>query len=381
MSDTTPEHENTEGAVSEAHDDESSGATGTVPTNTAPTNDEAIELANEPESAPAANTAVFDDTVFVEPAAEAPVDAVEPASDAAAGDWSEPAAAEPSSVPEPDVHDTVIVDSVPAAPVVPAEAVQAAPVDAAEVSVTYPVAPVAQQPAPEIDYAAAGVVGAAGVAGAAASAASAAPGAVYDPATTSPAGQYVAAPQPIFVQAPTPPANKGNRGAGILIGLLATLAFALLYAGGTYLISLSQNASIETASESFALFISKPVFYIPVIFFFGAFALLVAIVNRGGWWAYVLGGFAVAVIVYFSFVGGSLLTVNAWELTPSQAAQFIAAQWLNPVAIIAAIAAREVPIWFGAWIAARGRKVTARNIEARREYDRVLAEGPTLTRP
>lgn len=373
MSDTTPEHENHEGEVSEAHDTESSGATGTVPTN-----DEAIDLANEPESTPAANTAVFDDTAFVEPVTEETVAVEAEADAAAAADWSEPAAAEPTSAPESDVQDTVIVD---AAPVAAPEAAEAAPVESAEVPVAYPVAPVApQQPAAEIDYAAAGAVGAAGVAGAAA-AASATPGALYDPATTSPAGQYVASPQPIFVQAPTPPANKGNRGIGILIGLLATLAFALLYAGGTYLISLSQNASIETASESFALFISKPVFYIPVIFFFGAFALLVAIVNRGGWWAYVLGGFAVAVIVYFSFVGGSLLTVNAWEMTPSQAAQFIAAQWLNPVAIIAAIAAREVPIWFGAWIAARGRKVTARNIEARREYDRVLAEGPTLTRP
>ncbi|RZU64118.1 hypothetical protein EV379_0412 [Microterricola gilva] len=372
MSDTTPEHENNEGEVSEAHDSESGGA-GTVPTN-----DEAIDLANEPESAPAANTAVFDDSVFAETAAGEPVAADTDV--AAAADWSEPVAAKPVAA-EPtvqdDVHDTVIVESAPAARAEPAPAV---PVEAAEVPVAYPVAPVApQQPAPEIDYAAAGV-GAAGVAGAAA-AASATPGALYDPATTSPTGQYVASPQPIFVQAPTPPANKGNRGIGILIGLLATLAFALLYAAGTYLISLSQNASVETASESFALFISKPVFYIPVIFFFGAFALLVAIVNRGGWWAYVLGGFAVAVIVYFSFIGGSLLTVNAWEMTPSQAAQFIAGQWLNPVAIIAAIAAREVPIWFGAWIAARGRKVTARNIEARREYDRVLAEGPTLTRP
>lgn len=380
MSDTTPENENNEGEVSEAHDNESSGAAGTVPTN-----DEAIDLANEPESAPAANTAVFDDTVFVEPVTEESV-AVEAESDAAApAAWSEAAAAEPTSAPESDVQDTVIVDAAPAAPIATAEAaeaapVEAAPVEAAQVPVTYPVAPVApQQPAAEIDYAAAGAVGEAGVAGAAAAAST--PGSIYDPATTSPAGQYVASPQPIFVQAPTPPANKGNRGIGILIGLLATLAFALLYAGGTYLISLSQNASIETASESFALFISKPVFYIPVIFFFGAFALLVAIVNRGGWWAYVLGGFAVAVIVYFSFVGGSLLTVNAWEMTPRQAAQFIAGQWLNPVAIIAAIAAREVPIWFGAWIAARGRKVTARNIEARREYDRVLAEGPTLTRP
>jgi hypothetical protein len=66
-------------------------------------------------------------------------------------------------------------------------------------------------------------------------------------------------------------------------------------------------------------------------------------------------------------------------MTPTEAAHFIGTQWLNPGAIAAGVVAREVPIWFGAWIAARGRKVTARNIEARQEYDRLIDEGPQLT--
>ncbi|AMB57662.1 hypothetical protein [Microterricola viridarii] len=339
MSDTTPEHENHEGTES----------TDAEPTPLEPRYDETGEI-------PAESLPAF----FAEPVAPA----------------------EAAAVPTPDTAVEAISEPEPT----PLGAPAAAVVDAAPVAPTpqpyYPEAAIAAPPvAPEVDHTA-GVAAAAGAAAAAATVANpTAPGATYDPNTVAAAGQYAPGMQPIFVQAPTPPSPKGNRGAGILIGLIATVAFALIYAGSTFLISLSQNASVATASESFALFIGAPVFYVPVLFFFGAFALLVAIVNRGGWWAYVLGGFAVAVIVYFSFIGGSLLTVSAWTLTPSQAGQFIAGQWLNPVAIVAAIAAREVPIWFGAWIAARGRKVTARNIAVRQEYDRVLAEGPTLTRP
>jgi hypothetical protein len=38
------------------------------------------------------------------------------------------------------------------------------------------------------------------------------------------------------------------------------------------------------------------------------------------------------------------------------------------------VIAREVAIWFGLAIAARGRRVRARNIQAREQYDRELAE-------
>jgi hypothetical protein len=205
----------------------------------------------------------------------------------------------------------------------------------------------------------------------------------YPEYTQAPAAVATAAPvqpTPIYVQAPTPPRNRGNRGPGILIALLATVVFAILYAIIVSIISGITSATLAEAMTTFSEFVVRPVFYVPVIFFFIAFALLVSIVNRSGWWAYVLGGFLVAVVVYFSYIGGALLTVQAWNLTPSEAGRFVASQWLNPGAIAAAVLAREVPIWFGSWIARNGRKVTARNIEARKEYDRQIAEGPQLVR-
>ncbi|KQX07953.1 MULTISPECIES: hypothetical protein [unclassified Leifsonia] len=198
------------------------------------------------------------------------------------------------------------------------------------------------------------------------------------PAASYPNDAYPAAATPIYVQAPTPPVNKGNRGFGILVGLIATAAFAILYS----IVALI-TAGVFTgdgAADAFRDFASRPVFYVPIIAFFGVFALLAAIINRAGWWAWVVGAFFGAVLVYFSYIAASLLTVGAWTLTYDEAIAFLANRWFDPLAIGAAVIAREVPIWFGAWIASRGRKVTERNIAARQEYDRVLAEGPTLSR-
>ena len=189
------------------------------------------------------------------------------------------------------------------------------------------------------------------------------------------------APSPVYVTAPTPPKTLGNRAAGILIGLIATAVFALVYAVIAFFISAANAPTVADATARFTDFLVLPVFYVPVIFFFLAFALLVAVLNRAGWWAYVLGGFLVAVVVYFSYIGGALLAVQAWNLTAAEAARFVSTQWLNPGAIAAAIVAREVPIWFGAWISRRGRSVTAKNIAAKAEYERQLAEGPQLARP
>ncbi|MGO4783451.1 hypothetical protein [Cryobacterium sp. W22_MBD10_FK3] len=186
---------------------------------------------------------------------------------------------------------------------------------------------------------------------------------------------------PVYVTAPTPPKTLGNRAAGILIGLIATAVFAGVYALIAFFISAAGAATVADATTRFTDFLVLPVFYVPVIFFFLAFALLVAVLNRAGWWAYVLGGFLVAVVVYFSYIGGALLAVQAWNLTPAEAARFVSTQWLNPGAIAAAIVAREVPIWFGAWISRRGRSVTAKNIAAKADYERQLAEGPQLARP
>ena len=44
------------------------------------------------------------------------------------------------------------------------------------------------------------------------------------------------------------------------------------------------------------------------------------------------------------------------------------------VAIIADVIAREVTVWFGAWIGSRGRKVARKNAAAVAEYEIALAE-------
>jgi hypothetical protein len=214
-------------------------------------------------------------------------------------------------------------------------------------------------------------------------AATVATGATAGAATLADEPEPYVAPQPaqqtIYVQAPTPPKMRGNRGFGALVALVGTVVFALLYAGVAYLLLLAQGNAGE-ANATFTEFLVRPVFWVPIVVFFIGFAALAAIVNRGPSWSYAVFGLLVAILVYFSYIGGALLTVEAWTLTTEQAGEFIGQRWLDPFAIAAFIVAREIPIWLGGWIAARGRSVTERNRLAREEYDRELAAGPQVQR-
>lgn len=210
--------------------------------------------------------------------------------------------------------------------------------------------------------------------GAPAAAPAAAP--VAEPVTTYPA--YTATPQQaIYVQAPVPPKAKGNRAFGVVVGLVASVVFAALYALAAYVV-MSIRGTTNPIEQAFAEFVGQPVFWVPIIFFFLAFILLAAIVNRGRWWPYAIFGLLVGAVVYLSYVGGALLSV-AWRITPADVSVFVSQQWLAPLAILAGVFAREVTVWFGAWVASRGRKVSQRNREALEEYDRQLAAGPQLS--
>ncbi len=180
--------------------------------------------------------------------------------------------------------------------------------------------------------------------------------------------------QPVYVQAPTEPKAKGNRGFGILVSLLATVVFAALYAGVIALLVIVNDGSVDPVND---VLIKAP-FWIPVLFFFLALVALVSVVNRGGWWAYVIGGFVVAAVVYASYLGGVLIEVAA-GISPNEVGEVVQRSLFSPAAVISFVIAREVPVWFGAWVASRGRKVKERNIEARREYERVLDQGPVVS--
>ncbi|WP_382303749.1 hypothetical protein [Herbiconiux sp. UC225_62] len=195
-------------------------------------------------------------------------------------------------------------------------------------------------------------------------AAAAMAGAAYPP-------PYQPVPQPIM--APVPPTPRGNRGGGSLIALVGTVAFAVVYAAVAFVI-ISVNVRPDAYVAAFTSFLLSAAFIVPVVVFAISLILLVLIVNRAGWWAYVLGGFLVAVLVYFGGIAGALIHVQAWNLQPQEQYDFVRSLTMDPLTLAGAIVAREASIWTGAWIALRGRRIKARNLAAREEFDRNQAE-------
>ncbi len=180
--------------------------------------------------------------------------------------------------------------------------------------------------------------------------------------------------QPIYVQAPVPPEKRGNRGFGVLIAVVAAILFALLYSLGTALLASVRNP--DAFGDVFGRYIASPVFYVPTIAFLVFFVLLALLVNRGKWWAFVLGGLPVAILVYAAYVGTRLLQGGVMDLAPSEQALLLQRTVTFPDGILAGFLARELVTWLGAGISARGRRIKAKNAEARAEYDRKLAEQP-----
>ena len=202
--------------------------------------------------------------------------------------------------------------------------------------------------------------------------------AVVAPAVLAPAA-VIDAP-PIFVQAPEAPRERGNRGAIFGIGLLAAIAFAILYLG-TALGIAAINGTITTADSlgTVALDQLKTAgLWVPVAAFAIGFWLLGGIINRGRWGFWVVFGIIVGVFAYGGHVLGAIGSVEFWKLGGSEISGLASAQLLSPLAIAAFIFGRELTIWFGAWAARTGARRTAQNEEAQREYERVLEAGPQL---
>lgn len=190
-----------------------------------------------------------------------------------------------------------------------------------------------------------------------------------------------AQPQPIFVQAPEPPRDRGNRGTAGAIGLLATLVFAVLYLGAALgLGAISGDVTGENIGQTAIAPLTTWGFWTPVVVFFLGFWLLGAIINRGRWGLWVVFGIIVGVIAYGGHLLGQLFEAPFWKLSASQGLDLVGEQLLAPLAIAAFVFARELTIWFGAWVARSGARKTELNAEAQREYERTLEAGPTLSR-
>jgi hypothetical protein len=191
-----------------------------------------------------------------------------------------------------------------------------------------------------------------------------------------------AAPQPIFVQAPEAPRPRGNRAAAGAIGLLAALAFAVLYlAVWLGVRAIEGDITGENIGTAAVEALGTWSLWVPVVVFFIAFWLLGAIINRGRWGVWVVFGILVGAAAYGGHILGALFQAPFWELSASEGGDLAEAQLLTPLAIAAFVIGRELTIWFGAWAAARAKRVTELNVEAQREYERTLEAGPQLVRP
>lgn len=178
-----------------------------------------------------------------------------------------------------------------------------------------------------------------------------------------------AEPQVVYVHTPPPPRSLGNRGIGSLLAVASAVVYAALLAAATTIIfAVSLRGTITLA------FLTSANFYVPVLFFVVASVLVVLVVNRAGWAAHVVGSLVVGVIVYFGTIGVLLLGQGVVLLTPNQAAELFSSVARNPIVITAALLAREVALWSGAVIGRRGRKLKARNVQARQEWEREVAE-------
>jgi hypothetical protein len=193
--------------------------------------------------------------------------------------------------------------------------------------------------------------------------------------TTEVATEPEAAPTPVqtvYVHAPVPPRKRGNRGIGSLIALGSAIIFAAIYAA-IVLVIVPLFAPPRAVGFEFLSFFSSAAFFVPVLVFAVVFILLVLILNRANWWAYILGSLFVGVLVYFVSIGILLLVNGVVGLTPSGAARAFRSAAQSPVIVAAGLVAREISLWMGAAVAARGRRVRARNAEDRAAYDRDTA--------
>jgi hypothetical protein len=185
-----------------------------------------------------------------------------------------------------------------------------------------------------------------------------------EPVRDEQAGNTPTPPQYVYVNQPTAPVKKSNRLFGVLVGLLATVAFSIIFFIVMSIIYTSYSGSLNLG------FLAQPSFYVPALFFLVGFIVLALVVNRGGWWLYVFGSILVGLFVYFGTVTAVLVANGLVLETPAAAAELYRISLSNPFTIAAALTSREVALWAGAILARRGRRVKERNSEALDEYMR-----------
>lgn len=180
----------------------------------------------------------------------------------------------------------------------------------------------------------------------------------------------------LYMQSPMPPDLRGNRAAGVLIALLGAVAFAVLYAGIVSAMIARDFPPSTFLTEGLLPWVTSWGFIAGVVAFFVGLAILVLIFGRAGWWAYVIFSLFVGIIVWVATTATFALTGGPYEAVDGAKGFVETARQLafTVPTLGAAILAREIAVWFGAWIGSRGRRMTAKNAALLEEYEAALAE-------
>jgi len=189
---------------------------------------------------------------------------------------------------------------------------------------------------------------------------------VVAPVAEAPVAPVTPTQQVVYVEAPKPFVRKGNRGFGVLIAILSTVIYAALYAVADVVVELVNHSPADFS------FVTTLDFYAPVVLFAVGFIVLVLILNRAGWAAHVLGSLFVGLVTFFGGTGAILL-IHINQIPSNEVGSTFSQVLFSSGAIVAGLLAREVSLWMGFAIAARGRKVKARNVDARVLYDQEIA--------
>lgn len=175
--------------------------------------------------------------------------------------------------------------------------------------------------------------------------------------------------QPAEEAAPAAPKREGNRLAGTAWALLAAGLFQVVYLG---LIAgfIAVLGGPEIVVRQMPQYFATPFAWLPVLFFFLLFELTVLVFNRAGRFLYVVASLVVGVLVYVL----SVLLISLLLRGDIGDRATLEQAFLNPLFVLTGLAAREVMLWTGVAIGARGTRVRRRNRAAQQAYRDELAE-------
>jgi hypothetical protein len=165
--------------------------------------------------------------------------------------------------------------------------------------------------------------------------------------------------------APPAPRRGSNRLVGTAWVLLAALLFEVVYLAAFALV-VFVVAGASAVGLAVQQLISTPFAWLPVLLFALFYELTVLLLNRAGRFAYVLSSLIVAAIVY---VLSAVLILAMQEGGIGNESNLGRALIATQVVLIPLVA-REVMLWTGLAIGARGHRVRRRNRAAQEQYER-----------